>query len=512
MTQSTARGPDANNRSSEQPWKSYHVAAATVIVLFGITVRLLALLGHRAFWCDEAMLAMNITSRGYRGLLGTLDWNQAAPVGYLLAEKFLGNLLGNSEIALRLFSFVSGSGCLILGAILSKRYLGPLAGICAITLLATSETLIYYSNELKQYETDAFLFLAFALLMLHAQRTSWNRRAIIALSAFGAIGLFFSHVFVFAMGGFFLWIILLEGLNSLFKNWPQWLLVAGAWGLAFILDYHFFLGATDSNRFLHAHWSTGFLPHPFYSAAAARWIVRLMFINSAFVIGGDTGRLLAGLLFVCLILGAINQWQTSRPLLLLFWCPVVFVFAAAVAGKFPFEGRLITFLVPGCLISAATALDTLRKVPGAPGRWRCAMAFGLIFLPALSAAGRLTAPDRREELRSILTAIKPRLQPGDTIYVFTGAWPAFEYYRTILSTPDLKIVKGADFGDDFSTYEKNVNRLPHAPRVWLIISHVLSPTDGDQGDLYLAPFARQGRELEHFRAFGAQSALYDMSE
>src|SRR5262245_19193615 len=57
------------------------------LVLLGIGLRGVALRSDRNLWIDESMLALNLIERSPARLLEPLDWNQGAPVGFLLLVK-----------------------------------------------------------------------------------------------------------------------------------------------------------------------------------------------------------------------------------------------------------------------------------------------------------------------------------------------------------------------------------------------------------------------------------------
>jgi hypothetical protein len=69
------------------------------LIIFGIVIRLVQYLNNRSLWLDEVNLALNIINRSYSELLNTLDYNQAAPPGFLWIEKLVTQLLGNNEYA-----------------------------------------------------------------------------------------------------------------------------------------------------------------------------------------------------------------------------------------------------------------------------------------------------------------------------------------------------------------------------------------------------------------------------
>ena len=121
---------------------------------------------NRSLWLDEALLADNILTRNLRQLFAPLDHNQAAPFGFLLAEKVLGRWLGYSEYVLRAIPLVAGITSVILFLSIARRILAPRAVPIAISLFAIAPPLIYYSSELKQYSSDTAIGLLIVWLGL----------------------------------------------------------------------------------------------------------------------------------------------------------------------------------------------------------------------------------------------------------------------------------------------------------------------------------------------------------
>ena len=78
-------------------------SAAAALLLLGALLRLRQYLTGRSLWVDEAMLALNIVNRDFWGLLQPLDYDQGAPIGFLLVEKLFNSILGKHEFVLRLF-------------------------------------------------------------------------------------------------------------------------------------------------------------------------------------------------------------------------------------------------------------------------------------------------------------------------------------------------------------------------------------------------------------------------
>ncbi|HSQ58004.1 MAG TPA: hypothetical protein VLM40_19930, partial [Gemmata sp.] len=172
-------------RAPTTPPRPSWVASRTLviaIVLLGIGLRIVPMVQNRNLWIDEAMLGLNLVERSPRQLLEPLDWNQGAPVGFLLSVKATMLAFGSSESAMRLVPNL-GSILGLLGFVwLSRRMLPPGAATLAIALFAIAPHLIGYSAECKQYATDAALTIAmFAAAMgLLSGETGFRRWAILA--------------------------------------------------------------------------------------------------------------------------------------------------------------------------------------------------------------------------------------------------------------------------------------------------------------------------------------------
>src|SRR4051812_4588535 len=69
-----------------RPWYA-STAAVVALVLLGAGLRTAALASDRCLWIDESMLALNLLARSPAQLLEPLDWNQGAPVGFLMVAK-----------------------------------------------------------------------------------------------------------------------------------------------------------------------------------------------------------------------------------------------------------------------------------------------------------------------------------------------------------------------------------------------------------------------------------------
>ena len=112
------------------------VPLLVALVGFGIVLRVAQYLSDRSLWLDEALLALNIIDRPPSELLGPLDFNQAAPPAFLLLERWVGEIFGYSELALRAIPLLAGIGSVVVFAWLARRLLTPVAALLAVLLFS----------------------------------------------------------------------------------------------------------------------------------------------------------------------------------------------------------------------------------------------------------------------------------------------------------------------------------------------------------------------------------------
>ena len=72
-------------------------AAAALVFLVAIALRLRQYLYGRSLWVDEAFLALNIAERSFTELARPLGWDQTAPILFLWMERASVLLFGTHE-------------------------------------------------------------------------------------------------------------------------------------------------------------------------------------------------------------------------------------------------------------------------------------------------------------------------------------------------------------------------------------------------------------------------------
>lgn len=488
--------------------------AAIMIVLFaGVVLRLRQYLTGRSLWLDEAMLALNIVNRGFADLFKPLEYDQGAPVGFLLVEKIFNLFLGRNEYALRLFPLILGLLSLWMFYLLLKRFTRGPSLILPLALFAFNPRLIYYSSEVKQYIADVFVAITLILLAVHyLERPS--RKGLGFLTAAGLLALWLSHpsLFILAGIGFTLFLFYLQK-----RDFASLRLVTGmgiAWLANMVLLYTLTLADLRKNSFMKEYWREAFAPMPPWSNIGWYW--------DAFRANADA--LLAvtfaplPLLLLMLAGFAILYRQKRHAAAMIAWM-LVFTLLASSLGLYPSMERMVLFLAPVMILLIGVALEFILRA--LRGRAVVSAAVTLLagiylFYGALPlTVEQFISPKYLEHIRPTMDYLRGAWKEGDKLYVSYGGAPAFEYYASMYGLEDIDYTAGE--WEDYEDPERMIQRLETLKgqgRVWVMFSHVYEREGFNEHDFLFEYLRENGTRRRAFVEPGTSVYLYlfDLSE
>ncbi len=485
-----------------------------VIIAFGVAMRLIQYLFNRSLWADEAVLALNIVNRSYLELLQPLDYDQGAPIGFLIVEKLAVQILGNNEYALRLFPFVCGVGSLFLFYELGKKWISKFAIPIGLVLFASLEYLLYYSAEVKQYSSDVAIALLLYLLLLPLVQQKLNRGQMIKFCLVGAIAIWFSHPSIFILAS-------LGGIALLINFWQkdlskvkQLLLIYSAWVLSFVIFYFVSLRNLTGNETLTTSWGDGFPSSPF----DILWMLDAF--GKFFYKPLGFGKWIDGLAIVTFLIGCISCWLGRKKILLLLLSPLFVTFLASFLHQYPFRSRLVLFLTPFVIFLIAEGGSYILSKP--KSRPIKIISIFLIILllkqPLAKTIHLIEEPTTYSEIKPVLSYIKKNQQPGDILYIYQRGIYQFQYYAEkygyqegdyIIGVDDLDKYDGQELSiAEMTRYEKDLDKLRGNKRVWLLFSHTHIPAERRFLNYYLNEI---GIRIDTFEKPGSYVYLYDMS-
>lgn len=394
------------------------------------------------------MLSLNIASRGFVELSRPLSTNQAAPIVFLWIERLAILVAGVGEQTLRFFPLLTGLALLVVFRRLAERLLDSPGAVLALWCVALSPALIYYSNEVKPYGSDAFLATVLMLAILgviRAPRAVQAWRRLDAVSAFAALA---SIASIFVLVASFGALAADRRIRADREGRRETLLALGSALALFAIAFFRSYTAAAEDDYLRLFWEPSFLTpfrEGFFSHA---WYAAGTVLEAPFVGSGGLWRDKASLvLIIPLGWGIRIMWRRwGGPVVVLLVGPMALALVASALRRYPFAPRLMLFWAPAATILVTAGLLDLPERLRHLTRWSArifATPLVAIFLvlPALGDLRHLVSPDRPQDLAPLFRILEEGRRPGDAVYVFNRSVPAWAYYTTDWRHPDLDRVR-----------------------------------------------------------------------
>jgi hypothetical protein len=437
----------------------------TLLILGGVVLRALYFLPDTALWGDEAAVALNLQTRSYRSLISPLALNQHAPYLFLILEKFLYERAGVAEHVLRLPAFVASIAALPLFAWVSIRALTRGAALAAIALFAVSPALIRYGAELKPYGLDVLATLLILAAAIAFERRS-NRRWLVLMAIGGAALVWVSYPAVFVLGGVAVTLGIQRIAAHRYAALREILLVALAWFVSFGIVYVLMARHSVSNTDLTTFWDYAFptlIPHSLWDIRHSVGIVTDVFVDPLQLAGAGMGVIL-------FVLGLRALAVDHRPIAGFCLIPIALTVVASALHVYPFAGRVLLFAAPLLIMPIATGIAAVSRGP-AP-RWTMAAVAACVLAGPIVGTRDTLATSERSGVRDVLIQLHDRVAPGDAVYVYYKAEPAFALYESRLGRDDVDVVRGRPEIREGDRLPRDLKGLAGHRRVWFLFSEV----------------------------------------
>jgi 4-amino-4-deoxy-L-arabinose transferase-like glycosyltransferase len=408
--------------------------ALALALAVGAAYRLVSFVANPSLPVDDAMLALNVASRSYGGLLQPLDYGLTTPPLFLWALRLAADLGGVNEFALRALPLLAGLVLPLLVWRVARRLMDPGAALVAAWFVALSPILIMFSFVVKPYELDALMTLAVVGLALDVLERPNQPVGWWVLAAAGILAILASTPVVFVLAGVgAALVVALRGAPSA-AQYGRLAAVGAVWVGVFVLTYAALYDDIARGAYMQQFWAAGFLGggSPGSSDRAVELIARIPL--QAF----ETPRVpaLAALPFWALMIAGLVYLRRRHGLgvLLLFSVPLVAAIGASVAHRYPVSPRLFLFAAPLVILSLVAGLAAARE--RWPGRGAARVHSVVVTLWLLTLGGlALLRPYRGKSVRHVVADLA-RQQLGEPVYVYAGAVPAWAFYTTDWASPD----------------------------------------------------------------------------
>lgn len=433
----------------------YYYYILGLIFLIGIVFRTVLYLYNRSLWLDESFLAFCTIDLPYKNFFTVMHHpsvpQQAAAPFFMVISKFVVQKFGTGEWAFRLFPYL----CSIISVpvfyffckkFLEKRY----SVLVALFLFSINLQLLYYAQEFKQYGTDV-LFVMLVILIFYNLKLC-KIKNIIGWSLLLCSFFWFSHPAAFTVticGLVYLVLNFKENKIKLFTFFAP-LFVNG---LAFII-YALKLSA---NSFLKQYWEPAFiyaLPDFLYK------------FNQSFVYFFQPNQSLFPL--ILFVLGTVVFVMQKRAKTLYLYAPLLFTIFLAMLKVYPYQIRLVLFLLPIVLIIIVKPLDKYKIAS--------VILFILAFwhyfyLYPAKVLNRWSYSN--EEIRPLAYTLKYNIQDDDIVYVPASSISQLELYDRFIKIGAKHYVTDKQFQPfgHVQNAQKTLEQLEVGKNYWLVSAH-----------------------------------------
>ena len=459
------------------------------------------------------MLALNIVNRCFGDLFKPLDYDQGAPIGFMLVEKTFSLIFGTNEFSLRLFPLMVGLGSLWMFYLLLKQFTQGAGLWVGLALFAFNPRLIYYSSEVKQYIVDVAMTILLLLIAMPLFQQP-SRKRIATLAFVGLLALWFSHPSLFVLAGIGFALAVFYFQKRDYKNLG---LTVGT-GVLWLMNVGFLFSLTLNdmrhNSTMREYWQGAFVPMPPWSDVNWYFSAFQMNMESQYSI-----VYAAGLVFILMVAGWVTLFIQKHEAAVTISGIVFFTLVASSLGLYPLLERMGLFLVPIGILMIAKSLEISAQ------RWRAypipsafvlLVVCGFVFYgPVTRSLEQFITPKYFEHIRPTMGFLGEAWKEGDVLFVSYGAVPAFEFYAPTYGLERVSYVAGQR--EDHANPEsilKRIEPLRNQPRVWVLLSHVYEKGNFNEKDFLISHLDEIGDKKREFREPGTSVYLYlyDLAE
>jgi Dolichyl-phosphate-mannose-protein mannosyltransferase len=433
-------------------WLHDHLTKIAVAITAAAFVARIVAAGRTYLNPDEALHYLLVNEPSLLLAYKASLTNAHPPLIYLLL--YICNLAGHSELMLRLPSILAGTAFCWFAFKWIRALFGEAASLIALIVAAFSPTLIALSAEVREY---ALLLCCMAAALYFLERAFEEKSvATMWLFSFCLYLAILSHYsaafFCLAAGVYFLARIADSGC-------PRKIVNAWATGQLGALAIYLFLYMTHVAKIRHnlAVWATSFgdtffqvsQESIFQFSRENTWnIFRYMFVQ----------RYVAGVMLIAFIAGAsflfLQEFMSSsrnhrsRHMGIQLLVPFVAVWAAAIAGIYPYVGSRHTIvLAPFAIAGASFVLSAICRQK----LWATVLVATLLVSVSSvygkpSEPGILKANQSRELMASAVSYVRQSIPEGDLIIADQESALPLAYYYCGVENTFFMSWSGTNFG------------------------------------------------------------------
>jgi len=465
------------------PYSKQAARLLRVSVGAGIVLRLFHGLYGRSMWADEACLALNILHRSFRQLAGSLDFHQAAPLGFLWLEKVETLVLGTSDLSFRLPLVAAGIVSLFLFARVVWDVVPTSGALVSVGLFAFSWPLARYSSELKPYGMDVLAGVCVWWWFLWMKQGCRDRLCAVASGVAGGLLIWFSFPAALILASAGLVLMWREIRDRDRGRFTKLLCIGGIWFASGLIAYVTTIRPVSEDSYLIDFWRSTFMPWPPWSSQWLHWVPN----TGAAILRNTLGLPLSPLAAVALVTGVVSLIRRRTDVAVFLLLPIGFSLVASALGRYPFTGRFLLFAAAAMFAflgeGVAVAVQLVDSKPAVIAVWLLVLA--LVFQPVWLAAAHVVGPGSPQETKFLLHELSERVSPASTLILDGALLCPYRRYRERFHLTDLDYRVVRQTLEGRSTDEvivESIGRNSRGKELWLLLSDLgrLDPSSVSQ--------------------------------
>jgi hypothetical protein len=176
---------------------------------------------------------------------------------------------------------------------------------------------------------------------------------------------------------------------------------------------------------------------------------------------------------MCFHLVASIRARMVSPLVVLACTSFGTVLMCAILRVYPYGGiRQCLFLAPVlCLLASVSLVQVADRFAGSASTAMVVVVACVIAVSGVLQIRSVKPYAEVQDIQTVLHALQSRLEPGDGVYIYSGAVPALDFY---LKERDQRFVYGLSHRGAPAKYvsEMEAGLRPETKRVWILFSHI----------------------------------------
>ncbi|UII20526.1 glycosyltransferase family 39 protein [Fulvivirga ligni] len=444
-----------------------------IAFLIGIIIRAVQFFAEPSMWKDELFSVVNIEKMTFWELMTQQpEYNQVAPVGFYVIQKFFYSLIGSTEMAFRLYPFIGSLITLWLFYLIARKFLTSTKLVLAVFFMATVIGPWWQSFNAKPYTGDIMFLMFFVWIGLTILDRTLNRSEIWTYGLIGFLGAsasFPASIFVIALTVVF---FLKKEDVKVYEYIPMivlWL-AGGVWNII----YAKLIISSDVATAMAGHHSNMLPPSGVIDYILFFPEQLTLNLGDFLTVIGANNPVIVVRSVILLLLSAITLYpiiKYKRADFFILILPVIMMIGLVGFYILPMAGRTAYYGLWPFLLLPLIGLAFLQTKTRWAKPWLTNTIAMIVILPSVLfvVLGATSLPVESEPVKKMLSYYNQHKQPGDVLYVHGSGDLYMSYYGPKYEVDDY-ILGEYEYAITAEEYAKNLEQLKGHSRVWFLFT------------------------------------------